>query len=303
MKGNIYRNKEIYRKLEDYGVDQKDIIILVEALEYADSRGDPSHGLNKISYVFNQLSNKSCRAQVKLTILKEYGALTLVDANYGLGPPSIIKAVEIAKQKVKKFGIGIVGIQKINHIFALGYYVYKIAEEDLIGFICCNTPPAMSYPSSTEKILGTNPLAIGIPSFKTPLVFDMSTTVTARGRIHQALLESKEIPIHWARDKRGHPTTDPKKALDGFLNPLGGRKGFMLSMAVDILAGILTSSAYSTEVTGPSIHLSSKHLTHLPNNGVLLAVLDPSKFISIGDLKEKVGKHPGLKYLKFVRMK
>jgi LDH2 family malate/lactate/ureidoglycolate dehydrogenase len=132
-------------------------------------------------------------------------------------------------------------------------------NRDMIGLVTTNASPAMAPFGTISPLLGTNPVCIAVPAEKEkPIVLDMSTTVVARGKIRYSALTDKEIPLGWALDAEGSPTTDPHAALLGSLLPIGGAKGSGLSLIVDILCGILTGSCLTgdvkniTDMSGPA---------------------------------------------------
>ena len=112
-----------------------------------------------------------------------------------------------------------------------------------------NAPAAMTLTGGKEKLLGTNPFAIGIPSEdKKPIIFDMASSQVSKSKIGSSYLNGNDIPLGWAYDKDGNPTTDPQKAIEGFLEPLGGYKGIGIAMSIDILAGLLSGASYLDKV-------------------------------------------------------
>ena len=173
-------------------------------------------------------------------------------------------------------GIGAVGIRNTNNFGTAGYFGEKAANNGMIGIVMGNAAPAIAPPGGTKAILGTNPICFAFPSPETefPIVLDMATSNAARGKIRLALRNGEKIPLGWALDSNGEPTDDPAAALEGSLIPMGGYKGFGLSMMIDIMAGLITGSAYGGEV---------KNLNHpdsYSRNGNLFIVIDPTFFIS-----------------------
>jgi L-2-hydroxycarboxylate dehydrogenase (NAD+) len=147
-----------------------------------------------------------------------------------------------------------------------------MALDGVVGLIMTNTEPGVAPFGSKDKVLGTNPLALGCPTDAEPVVLDMSTSVVARGKIVLAEREGRRIPAGWAIDQDGQSTTSPTAALMGALLPVGGPKGSGLSFFVDVLAGALSGSAVGLDVKG-TFDMRAKG-----TKGDFLLALDPDFF-------------------------
>ena len=155
----------------------------------------------------------------------------------------------MAINKAKETGIAAVGTFNSNHFGITGYYSDLAIRNDMIGIVICNTEPGVAPLGGKKAILGTNPIAIGIPS-ETYIAVDMATSVSARGKLLEAKRKGEEIPPNTAIDKDGNPTTDPEAALEGSILPFGGVKGYALSFMIEIMTGPLVNAAFGTKVTG-----------------------------------------------------
>jgi len=241
------------------GVPEKDAKVVAEMLVLANLRGIDSHGVVRLHSYIERILRGLINPRATPRVIREYGAVALIDGDNGLGPVAAMYAVNIAIEKAKAYGVGIAGVRNANHFGMAAYYGMKIAEKRMIGIVLSNAPPAMAPWGGRVARLGTNPICIAFP-YKNgePIVLDMALSVVARGKIRLAALKGERIPEGWALDESGKPTTDPVKALKGTLMPIGGPKGYGLAVAVDILCGILTGSAYSIYVkalddfSGPS---------------------------------------------------
>lgn len=144
-------------------------------------------------------------------------------------------------------------MEHCGHLAALGAYVLMAAEAGMLGFICQATTPLMGLPGWTGKGIGNNPLAFAtpLPGGLPPLVFDMASSIVARGHLRQAVREGTSIPADWAVGPDGLPTTDPKVGMDGWVLPAGGYKGLGIAMLVQCLCGSLlgTSGALAQSQT------------------------------------------------------
>ncbi len=151
--------------------------------------------------------------------------------------------------RADEFGVGAVGVHNSNHLGMLGYYTDQLQREGYVGIAMTNTEPAMPPYGGAEPVLGTNPIAIGLP---TDPVFnlDMSTSAIARGTVLHRKETGERLPEGVALDAEGEPTTDPAAALEGTILPFGGAKGSGLAIAVEVLAGGLVGAAMGEDVTG-----------------------------------------------------
>jgi ureidoglycolate dehydrogenase (NAD+) len=136
-----------------------------------------------------------------------------------------------------------------NHFGAIAPYCWLAAQENFATLIGSNASTTVAPTGGRAERLGNNPLAIGVPRpGGDPVILDMAMSVVARGKIRAALKRNEPIPAAWATDRDGRPTTDPRAALDGFLMPFGGYKGYGLAVMVDLFAGVLSGGAYLTQV-------------------------------------------------------
>jgi len=279
----------IEKKLNFLDVPLEHAKYVADVLIEAELRNDPSHGISCLIKIINAIKKGDIKAGKTPEIIKEEKAVTILDGENVLGPVAGIKAMQIAVEKAKEYGVSTVSIRKSHHLFTLGHYAKIAALNDMIGIVTTSTAPAIFAPGSLEKALGTNPIAIGIPSEGNPVIVDMSSTNVARGKIREAIKEGEKIPLTWALDKYGNPTDNPKEALEGSLQSIGGYKGFGLALAIDILSGILSGSASGKEVFGTSMHLDNKN-KKTAYKGDFFNVIDISKFLDVEFFKSRVYK-------------
>jgi LDH2 family malate/lactate/ureidoglycolate dehydrogenase len=175
------------------------------------------------------------------------------DGGHGFGPVVAHRAMSAAMAKAATTGIGMVTVRNGCHFGSLGYFVQLAAREGMIGMVACSTPPSGVPPFGLDKVVGTNPVAIGAPTGgPDPFVLDMATTAAAGTKLVVARREGRPIPWGWAVDERGEVTTDAEAAGRGGLLPLGStpeagaHKGFGLGLVVDILSGLLSGNGSST---------------------------------------------------------
>ena len=253
--------KEILKKL---GASEEDCELVAEATVDADLKGFTSHGLGRFPQYLISIKAGTINLNENITIEKETPAVSY-------------KAMQLAIKKAKEVGIGCVGVHNTNHFGVTGFYSDLALRENVIGMVIANTDPAIAPLGGKDALIGTNPIAIGIPS-ETYITVDMATSVTARGKIIESKRKGLELPEGWALDKNGNPTTDPEAALDGgSILPFGGFKGYALALMVEILTGPLVQAGYGMGVTGTAS--PEKDCT----KGDLYLAIDPSKFGDFGD--------------------
>lgn len=160
--------------------------------------------------------------------------------------------MQLAINKAKETGVGLIGVHNTNHFGITGYYADQAAQQGMIGMVLANTDPAIAPLNGKTPILGTNPIAITIPHHNEYIAVDMSTSKSSRGKLHEAHRKNKKLPAGIALDNQGQPTTDPLEGIKGSLLPFGTHKGFALAFMIEILTGALVQAAYGTKVTGTS---------------------------------------------------
>lgn len=255
----------------DVGVKHDDAEIIVKCLVGAELAGVYTHGVRMAAdhvRKFETTYNKTG----ELTIEKATASFTVCDANNMNGMLSAWKAMEIAIGKASETGLHAVFCHNANTLSAAYLYANQAVEKGMIGIVFCNSPAQMAPFGGKEKMLGTNPLAIGIPSKNEhPFILDMATSAVAKSKINQAFFNGEEkIPFGWATDNEGIPTDDPKEAVKGMILPMAGPKGYGLAMAIDIISGLLSHAAYLDQVG----RFYSKDNAGM-NVGHVFMVLDP----------------------------
>jgi LDH2 family malate/lactate/ureidoglycolate dehydrogenase len=223
--------------------------VAAEILLTADMRGVSTHGTNLLRMAFKRVEAGMLSIPTKTTVVREDETTAVLDGNNGLGQIAAHEAMAMAIAKAKKYGLGMVLVRNTNNVGSLGYYVNKATTQGMAAIMMTNGNASMAPFGGSEPYLGTNPIAFAVPSGSgIPIMLDMSSSVVARGKIRLAALKGETIPMDWALDGSGKPTTDPKSAIDGCLLPMGGPKGSGLAIIVDIFSGMLSGSKYSREL-------------------------------------------------------
>ncbi|UTB33657.1 MAG: L-sulfolactate dehydrogenase [Methanobacterium sp. ERen5] len=263
-------------------VSDEDASIVADVTVDADLKGFSSHGIGRFPQYIKGLKAGTIDPEAELSIENETDSMALINGNHKFGHVVTYTAMEIAINNAKKNGIGMVGVHDSNHFGVAGYYSDMAIMNDMIGMVIANTEPAVAPIGGKVPIIGTNPVAIGIPSNKNYVSVDMATSASARGKLLEAKRKGEKIPENVALDADGNPTIDPEEALKGSILPFGAHKGYALSFMIEILAGPLVRAAFGKQVTG----------TADPNamctKGDLVMAIDPSKFSDLEEFKEQV---------------
>ncbi len=249
--------------LEKLGVSKEDATITADVLVEADLRGIDSHGIARLSRYVTGLQQGMMKASAKPKVIHETSNTTTIDADAGLGQPVSYRSMQLAIEKARSNNVGFVAVKNSNHFGIAGYYAMMALREDMIG-VCTTNSEILVVPTfGRNAMLGTNPLAIAVPTNKArPFVLDMSTSTVTRGKLEVYARLEKPIPLTWATDEKGVATNDPARVLQnltkragGGLLPLGGdseetggHKGYGLAMVVEILSALLAGASYSNKV-------------------------------------------------------
>jgi (2R)-3-sulfolactate dehydrogenase (NADP+) len=204
-------------------------------------------------------------------LLAERPGAALIDAGHGLAFPALALAQQEAARRARAAGVACIGITNSGHAGAMGLAVEALAREGLVALAFTNSPAAMPVPGGRRPLLGTNPLAAAFPRRGAdPLVVDLALSEVARGKIMVAAREGKPIPEGWAIDAEGRPTTDPEAALAGAMLAMGGTKGALLALVVELLAVALTGAAFGFEADSFFVDAGNR-----PRLGQLILAIDP----------------------------
>ncbi len=284
MNLTIEQEKLIIRTfLQQLGTSEKESEATAQVLTEGDLRGFSSHGLLRLPYIVSALKRGTIIAKAKVMVAKETPSTALIDGGHGLGHYIAMYAMKTAMEKAKKQGAAVVGVFNSNHFGIAGYYSEKATREGLIGIVTTTTDALVHPWGGVEPFLGTNALSIGIPSETQPILLDMAMSVAARGKMVAAAKKGKSVPESWAIDHEGHPTTDPRKALEGALSPFGGVKGYGLALVLEILAGLLVGASAGKEVTG-----TLEPVEGFSTKGDLMIAIDPGAFGLANEFKRRV---------------
>jgi (2R)-3-sulfolactate dehydrogenase (NADP+) len=236
--------------LEQAGASEAQAVSTAVALVRAEAQGLVSHGLSRVAQYAGHLRHGRVDGHAEPTVAREHGAALLVDARDGFAFPACELAITRGVQVAKKLGVCFAGVTNSHHAGVLVDHLRPAAAEGLVGLGFANSPAAMPAAGGRHAIFGTNPVAAIFPRRdRDPMMIDLSLSEVARGKIAVAAKKGESIPPGWALDRDGKPTTDAKAALDGSMLPMGGTKGAMLALIVEVLVTALTGAHIGTEAS------------------------------------------------------
>ncbi|MHA1727684.1 MAG: Ldh family oxidoreductase [Promethearchaeota archaeon] len=240
------------------GVPEDDAKICADCLFEADKRGIDSHGIGRLFMYYARIKRDQQLPTTKITVVKEKLGTARLNAGNGMGQVVSHKAMQMAIDKAKKCGIGMVTVGESNHYGIAGYYALMAAERGCIGITGTNARPSIAPTWSVEPVIGTNPLTIALPTdWDFHWFADHATSITQRGRIEQYARENKPIIKGWVINTSGESPTNAEEILvnmlekEAALNPLGGSgeelggyKGYNYALFVEFLSAALSSANY-----------------------------------------------------------
>lgn len=265
------------------GLDEEQSFIIARHLVLANLRGVDSHGVSRVAIYTKRLDHGLVNKTMKDEMIRETNVSALIDGGNSMGIPLATKGIRLAVEKAKKHGIGIVGINHSNHCGMLADYSLYAAQNDCIALATTNAPANMAPWGGRERFFGTNPFSYGLPTGGTPVVFDMATSIVARGKILLANKNNEEIPIGWAISKEGKPTTNAKEALEGLVLPMAGYKGYGVAFLVETLSALFTGAAF-----GPNLGDLYNDFSKPQNTGHFFLVMKADLFQEIELFKERM---------------
>ncbi len=242
------------------------------ALVYADARGLPSHGVARVLQYARHLQNGRADGTARPEIVAQKAAALLVDAHCGLAFPACALAVDEAIQRAGSCGAAFAGVTNSHHFGVAAYHLEEVAAAGMVGLAFSNSPAAMPAAGGRRPLFGTNPIAATFPRKDAPpILVDLSLSEVARGKLMIAAKAGRSIPLGWALDVDGRPTTDPAAGMAGAMLPMGGAKGALLALVVELLVSALTGAAIGSEASSFFVDEGNR-----PRLGQAFLVVDPA---------------------------
>jgi LDH2 family malate/lactate/ureidoglycolate dehydrogenase len=241
--------KQVFGKMN---FSDEDALLSANFLTRADLRGVDSHGIARLRGYYNLFLKGRLNPKPVFKRHSRFPTLSTLDADQSIGFLSAYEAMKMSIRMARETGVGIVAVKNSNHFGIAGQYALMAAEENMIGMAMTNASPLVAPTFSKDKMLGTNPIAIAIPSkISRPFVLDMATTTAANGKLEILQRKNSLAPEGWIQKKDGTLTSNPNELKEGgALRPLGSfpdlgsHKGYGLGAAVDILSGVLSGANF-----------------------------------------------------------
>jgi LDH2 family malate/lactate/ureidoglycolate dehydrogenase len=270
--------------LAGVGVPPQRAAFIAESLVEANLRAVDSHGVQLLNFYIEHMHMRCMDLTTEGHIVSESGGCMSYSADNGIGQIVSNVACDHVIRLAKEHGVSLVTVRDSNHFGAAAFWSQKIARAGLIGLSFCNATPLVPPWQGKEPRLGTNPICMSLPgASETSWLLDMATTTVAMGKIFKASFSGyPNIPAGWAFDSQGVPTTDTQDAIKGMPMPLGGYKGSGLAFMVEILVGVLSGGAMSTEVGGVRIR------TRPMRCGQAFLGIDVSRFMPLDEFNQRM---------------
>ena len=259
------------RALQRAGASETMAMMTAAALVDAEAQGLSSHGIARVAQYATHLRNGRADGRAVPVIARERGGAVLIDARCGLAFPACALAVGEAVCRAREFGVSFAAVTNSHHFGVAAWHLAPIAQARMVGLAFGNSPAAMPAAGGRRALFGTNPIAAVFPrEASPPLTIDLSLSEAARGKVMVAAKEGRPIPLGWAIDAHGQPTTDAKAALQGSMLATGGTKGAMLALVVELLVTALTGAAMGFEASSFFVDEGNR-----PRIGQAFVAIDP----------------------------
>ncbi|MCJ8521432.1 LDH2 family malate/lactate/ureidoglycolate dehydrogenase [Pseudorhizobium tarimense] len=235
--------------LEAEGIPCSDARVVGDLMVEADLLGGDGHGLFRLPRYVSRLKAGGFNKNPSIRVERRDGAMALVDGDNAMGHLVMKHCAKLATEIAREQGVAWVGAHHSNHAGAAGVYAMMPLTEDMIGlYVAVGNANHMAPWGGTKLLLSTNPIAVAIPGESGAILLDMATTNVAYGKVKLAAQRGEQMPEGWMIDGEGRPLTDPHQAASGSLLPIGGAKGYGLSLIFGLLAGTLNGAAFGSSV-------------------------------------------------------
>lgn len=267
------------------GLPAADAAAVAALMTEADVNGSDGHGIFRLPQYVKRIESGGINVTPDIRFVREQPASALVDGDNAMGHLVMRHATEVAIEKARTEGVAWVGARNSNHAGPAALYAKMPLAYDMIGlYIAVGNANHLPPWGGIEMLLSTNPIAIAIPTEKEPpIVLDMATTVAAYGKVKTAAQRGETMPEGWMIDREGKPLTDPTRADEGFLLPIGGAKGYGLALVFGLLAGTLNGAAFGKDV----IDFNADSVTPT-NTGQLIIAISVEAFADVVAFKRAV---------------
>jgi L-2-hydroxycarboxylate dehydrogenase (NAD+) len=274
--------------LAEAGLPGDDAARCAALMTEADLTGADGHGIFRLAQYVRRLKAKGFNARPNITVTRTAPATALVDGDNGMGHLVMTRATTEAIAMARETGVAWVGVRRSNHAGPAGLYAEMAAAAGMVGvYAAVANANHMATWGGTELLLGTNPLAIGVPSGSRPIVLDMATSIVAYGTVKKYALRDLAMPEGWfVNPSTGESITDPKRSHEGVLLPMGEYKGSGLALMLGLLGGVLNGAAFGRDVVDFNADDGSE-----TNTGHFIIVADVARFIPPAIFSTEVDRH------------
>jgi (2R)-3-sulfolactate dehydrogenase (NADP+) len=242
--------KLIVRALVGAGTLEENARYFTKGILDTELSGLTGHGFFWVPWYCEHVRTGKVDGRAKPKISKLSGSAFRVDARHGFAHPAIEKGFDVLIPAARKRGIAAMGVYNSYNAATLGFHTGHLARSGLVALGFTNSPPAIAPPGGKVPVIGTNPFSFAVPGPKNTVAFliDQSSSAVAKTAVMTAAAENRQIPLGWALDKEGEPTTDPHRALEGSMAPFGGYKGFGQGLFVEVMCGALAGGLLGTQM-------------------------------------------------------
>jgi LDH2 family malate/lactate/ureidoglycolate dehydrogenase len=277
------------RAFERVGLPEADAARVAELMVEADLSGAEGHGIFRLPQYVRRIQAGGVNVQPNIVVSRTAPATALVDGDNGLGHLVMTRAAQTAIEMAFEAGVAWVGVRMSNHAGPGALYATMPLAHDLVGvYTAVANANHMPPWGGRESVLGTNPLAVAVPTREEPpFVLDMATTVVSYGTIKKYVQRGLPLEPGWMVTADGEAVLDPARVSEGFLLPIGGYKGSGLAVALGLLAGVLNGAAFGRDVI--DFNADDRSAT---NTGHAILAIDPARFFgSVETFKTEVDRH------------
>jgi L-2-hydroxycarboxylate dehydrogenase (NAD+) len=281
------------QKLEDFtaraflavGISAPDSKSIAQLMVRADLQGSEGHGVFRLPQYIRRIKGGAVNLKPKIRVEREAAGMALVNGDNGMGHLVMRFATEKAIAKAKTAGVAWVGVKWSNHAGPASLYAAMPLEHDMAGlYLAVGNANHLPAWGGLDMLLSTNPIAVAVPAGEeAPIVLDMATTVAAYGKVKTKAQRGETMPEGWMMDRQGRPLTDPKRANEGFLLPIGGYKGYGLALIFGLLAGTLNGAAMGRDV----VDFNADDTTPT-NTGHVIVAINVEAFQPVAEFKKSV---------------
>lgn len=281
------------RAFENAGLSEPDAAVTARHLILMDLMGVSTHGVHRIEQYVKRIRAGVVDPQAPVTVDDRAPAIAVVDGANGQGQVPAQRALDLALSKAQETGISFVAVRRSGHFGGTASYGYLAAQAGLILITGTGASPAMAPFGGRDLKVGNNPFgcaapgSLADPAGPNPFILDMAQSIAARGKMRKLRDAGEPMPLGWALDADGNPTTDPAAGLDGFIQFIGGHKGYGLSLMVDILSGLLSGGEYLDQTRQMWDEDGPQGTSHF------FIALDPARIMDSGEYDRRMADFRG----------